>query len=180
MTVLILPGLGGSGPAHWQSFWERHYGYRRVEQDDWDAPVRERWLLCLEQAVAESPSPVWLVAHSLACVLVAHYAPRGQGRVAGALLVAPADVDSARHTPEVTRSFAPIPLAKLPFRSVVVASCNDPYMELERARELSRAWGARFVDAGERGHLNAESNLGLWPEGHALFEELSGEMESVP
>lgn len=180
MTVLVLPGWGGSGPAHWQSLWEREYGYRRVEQDDWEAPVRDAWVARLDEAVRASAGQVWLVAHSLACALVAHFAASARGRVAGALLVAPADVECVVRTPEVVRSFAPLPMSELPFRSVVVASADDPYMDLERARELARAWGSRFVDAGRCGHLNADSNLGLWPEGHALLEGLRCEAGDEP
>jgi len=32
------------GPQHWQSLWERdHPEYRRVQQKDWDTPLREDW-----------------------------------------------------------------------------------------------------------------------------------------
>jgi predicted alpha/beta hydrolase family esterase len=37
---------------------------------------------------------------------------------------------------------------------------------------MARDWGARFVDAGARGHLNGESGLGDWPEGRELLNEL--------
>jgi predicted alpha/beta hydrolase family esterase len=38
--------------------------------------------------------------------------------------------------------------------------------------ELARVRGARYVDAGPLGHLNSDSNLGMWPRGQALPEEL--------
>lgn len=172
--MLILPGLGGSGPEHWQTRWEALYpGSVRVEQRDWDHPRREDWLAALGAAVAAAGEPVALVAHSLGCALVAHAAARPYAAaVTAALLVAPADVDSPAHTPPETRDFAPLPLRPLPFPSTVVASQDDPYVTLARARELAAAWGGEFVDAGPRGHLNAASGLGDWPDGRRHLEAL--------
>ena len=172
--VLVIPGLGGSGPEHWQTRWEALYPrHLRVSQRDWDAPDRQAWLAALEDALAAVAEPAVLAAHSLGCALVAHAASRPfAARIAAALLVAPADVDSPERTPPETRSFAPMPLAPLPFPSTVVASQDDPYVSLARARAFAAAWGAAFVDAGARGHLNAASGLGDWPEGRRLFAAL--------
>jgi predicted alpha/beta hydrolase family esterase len=172
--VLILPGLAGSGPDHWQTRWERFYPrHRRVEQRDWDHPDREGWLATLEGALEAAGEPVALVAHSLGCALVAHAAGRPfAARVRAAFLVAPADVDSPICTPVETHVFAPMPLPRLPFPATVVASRTDPYVTLERARGFAHAWGAELVDAGPLGHLNADSGLGDWPAGRAIFEAL--------
>lgn len=173
-TVLIVPGLGGSGPLHWQSRWEASDPRCvRVAQRSWDEPLLADWEATLERAVLAASGPVVLVAHSLGAVLVAHWAEGGSvARVAGALLVAPPDVESPEHVPEAIRHFAPIPRTPLPFVSIVVASRDDPYARFECARGLAAAWGSRLVDVGECGHINADSNLGLWPEGHALLAEL--------
>ncbi|HPR06238.1 MAG TPA: alpha/beta hydrolase [Denitromonas sp.] len=172
-TWLMLPGLGGSGPAHWQSHWTRALPQlRRVVQHDWDAPSRRDWINTLDAAVRGSHGEVILVAHSLACALVAHWARQHTGRVRGALLVAPADVDSTEHTPEVVRGFAPMPLQALPFPSIVVASEDDPYVSMARARQFAEAWGSRIENIGPAGHINAESGLGNWPDGLALLESL--------
>ena len=172
--VLIVPGLNGSGPAHWQSRWESLYPRTaRVAQRDWDHPDREEWRSTLEGAIAAAPEPVVLVAHSLGCALVAHMASRPlAARIVAALLVAPADVDSPEHTPPETRGFAPMPMAPLPFPATVVASEDDPFVALARAQAFAAAWGATFVDAGRKGHLNADSGLGDWPEGHRQLEAL--------
>ena len=142
--MLIIPGLGGSGPQHWQTRWESLYPRtRRVTQRDWDRPDCEAWRTALESAIAATPDPVLLVAHSLGCALVAHLASRPAAqRIAAALLVAPADVDSPERTPQETRSFAPMPTAPLPFPATVVASEDDPYVTLPRARAFAAAWGA--------------------------------------
>ena len=173
MTVLVLPGYGDSGPAHWQTLWEQRYGYTRVAQADWLAPQRDDWVRTLEEAVRRASAPVILVAHSLGCILVAHWARRGSvARVAGALLVAPPDVDETQILIPEVESFAPVPTGRLPFRSIVVASTTDPYVTAVRARAMADGWGAAFVDAGDAGHVNAESNLGDWPDGHRLLDEL--------
>ena len=165
--LLIVPGLSGSGPEHWQTRWESLYSRTlRVAQRDWDHPDCAEWLSTLEGAVASAPEPVVLVAHSLGCALVAHLASRPiAARIVGALLVAPADVDSPERTPAATRSFAPMPRVPLPFPATVLASEDDPYVSLTRARAFAVAWGATFVDTGPKGHLNADSGLGDWPEG---------------
>lgn len=172
-SVLVLPGLGGSGPGHWQSLWERAYGYRRVEQANWDQPKLADWLSSLSRAVGDSDGDVVLVAHSLACSLVAHFAQLGGAapqRVLGAFLVSPADVESRRCTPDEVRCFSPIPLSRLPFPARVLTSSDDPYVDRERAELFAGRWGAEFVDIGCAGHINASSGLGAWPAGHAQLE----------
>ena len=172
--VLVVPGLGGSGPAHWQTRWEALYPrHRRVQQRDWDHPDREDWLATLGAALEAAAEPAVLVAHSLGCILVAHAAARPfAARIAAALLVAPADVDSFDPAFAPTRSFAPVPLDRLPFPATVVASRNDPYATLARARLFAGAWGSELVDLGSCGHINADSGLDDWPLGRRLFEAL--------
>jgi predicted alpha/beta hydrolase family esterase len=173
MTILIVPGLGNSGPEHWQTHWEQHYGYPRVQQHNWDQPIQADWVQTLEKTVAAAGPDVVLVGHSLGCITIAHWASTTRHRIKGALLVAPADVDRPDMPVEIL-NFAPIPLTHLSFPSIVVASTNDEYMTLERAQQLAQAWGSRFVNIGALGHINSESGLGLWPEGHALLRELVG------
>lgn len=171
--VLTLPGWQSSGPTHWQSLWERQYGDQRVEQHDWMRPLRGDWMARLEEVLLARAAPQVLVAHSLGCILVAAWAAhsRHTHRVKGALLVAPGDVEHDDLRP-LLPGWAPIPQHKLPFPAVLVGSRNDLYCRFERACHLADAWGARFVDQGEAGHINAESGLGDWPEGRALLQEL--------
>ncbi|AWK88905.1 RBBP9/YdeN family alpha/beta hydrolase [Azospirillum thermophilum] len=183
-TVLILPGLGNSPPGHWQSWLERRMpALRRVDLGDWDAPAPEVWAARLEEAVtaAVTPAagkvagPVVLVAHSLSCILVARWAASGTpavGKVAGALLVAPPDVDAPDGIPAEAARFAPVPVDPLPFPALVVGSRNDPYCRAERACAFAVAWGADFIDAGEAGHINADSGHGPWPMGETLLRHL--------
>ena len=173
LTVLILPGWQNSGPQHWQSRWEALHGYTRVQQHDWMLPLRGDWMSQLEEAVLAAPGPVVLAAHSLGCVLTAAWAShsRHTHRVQGALLVAPGD-PQREALRAVLKSWSPVPLQRLPFPSTLLASHDDPYCSLERAQQFANAWGSEFVDYGNRGHINAESGLGDWPEGHALLSRL--------
>jgi predicted alpha/beta hydrolase family esterase len=168
--VLIVPGLGGSGPDHWQTAWEARLARcTRVVQRDWDHPDREEWLQALRRTIAAAGEPVVAVAHSLGCALIAHAVSRWPSLVdralRAALLVAPADVDSPAHTPPETRGFAPMPRARLPFPATVIASRDDPFVTIERARAFAASWRAQFIDAGSLGHINAASGLGAWPTG---------------
>jgi uncharacterized protein len=180
-SVLIVPGLGGSGEEHWQTHLEHSLpGAQRVHQDDWDRPDLSSWLEKLAAAVESRPGSI-VVAHSLGCPLVVHLASRRPDLwIAAALLVAPADVDSASHTPAHIRGFAPMPSLRLPFRSIVVASKNDPYMEPARARELAAAWGAGLVDAGASGHINVQAGFGPWPAGERIVNSLISEQRHAP
>lgn len=172
--VLILPGLWNSGPQHWQTLWENtHPQWIRVEQRDWERPHRDDWVDTLEQAVRACSEPPYLIAHSLGCALVAHWSQAKTGsRVAGAFLVAPSDVDAPSY-PEGTHGFKPMPLAPLPFRSLVVASSNDEYVTIDRARQFADAWGSELVIIGDAGHINSASGLGNWPMGAELFRRFA-------
>ena len=175
-TVLTVPGLGGSGVDHWQTIWERERtDTARAELGMWDAPRRNAWVTRLDQEIRAARAPVVLVAHSLGCLAVVWWATRSptppERAVAGALLVAPADVDRT-DAPLALRRFAPAPARLLPFPSIVVASDNDPWMPLEHARGRAAVWGGEFVDAGALGHINADSGIGAWPAGEALLEQL--------
>ena len=171
--ILILPGYADSEPDHWQSHWERADPVcRRVVQDDWLEPRLDDWLATLDRYVRECDSPPVLAAHSLACALVAHWAMRAAAPVKAALLVAPADVDSPLHTPEEVRGFSPIPLARLSFPSIVVASTDDPFVSLERAEAFAGAWGSRLITLPNARHINADAGYGPWPEGQKLLQDL--------
>ena len=172
-TVLTVPGLNGSGASHWQTLWEQSRpDTSRVDLGMWNVPHRNAWVTKLDQAVSQARAPVILVGHSLGCLAIAWWAtlsPQPYGwPVAGALLVAPADVDRADARPELS-GFAPTPRGPLPFPSITVASSDDPWVSIERAHSMAVDWGSHFVDIGSHGHINAASGLGWWPEGQELL-----------
>lgn len=172
--LLIIPGLGGSGETHWQSLWFNKFeNSTRIVQKNWNQPNLESWLKELNANILKLDCPIILVAHSLAVSLVLHWVQRNPiSTIKGALLVAPADVDSPDHTPEILRGFAMMPISRLPFASIVVASENDEYVSLDRAQYFAEKWGSEFINIGSKGHINSESNLALWEEGQAILETL--------
>ena len=176
--VLVLPGWHNSGPAHWQSRWEQLFPVmRRVQQGNWETPQREDWIANLDGAITQCKKPVLLIGHSLGCITIAHWARQHRHRVAGALLVAPADVERRTVAPALRR-FAPIPTARLPFPSLVIASDNDRCCDPWRAAELASLWGAELHFHYGAGHINADSGLGDWTEGLVLLNEWLRGVES--
>ena len=170
-SILIVPGLGGSGPDHWQSRWEAKLPTaRRVMQADWDRPEAATWIAALRAAMAQGDKPLVIVAHSLG-VIAAARALEGDGSrpVAGAFLVAPPSESTIAGIPEVAPDFRPYPRAPLPCPSILVASTDDPYTSLEEAEALAKDWQAAFLNAGAAGHINTESGHGPWPEGLMSF-----------
>lgn len=176
IRFLTVPGLASSGPQHWQTIWEQQYPelFDRVQQDNWDWPVKTDWVARLQSDISRLTSPTFLVAHSLGCITVAHWArEHNPGLIQGALLVAPADAELSKRLNFVV-GFTPIPATPFPFKSIVVASTNDRYASIERSRQFAAQWGSDFVNLGKKGHINAVSGLGDWAEGKEILEELSG------
>ncbi len=177
VTTLILPGIGNSGPEHWQSQWERRDAtFIRVAQNEWDAPRRADWVAVLDSAIMSQKNHVVLVSHSSACALVAHWitaTPAAHhARVRGALLVAPSDPEGPSY-PVGPSGFAPVPMVALPFRSIVVSSDDDVYVTEAQARKFAKAWGSEFVLMPGAGHINVASGHGPWHDGFALLQSLT-------
>lgn len=170
--VLILPGIGDAGPDHWQTLWEKSNGnFQKVQQNDWDHPVCGDWVNALEKSVEASGPNVILVAHSLACLLVAHWTANTHSEIRGAFLAAPPDPLGPNFPKEAT-GFMPVPLRRFSFPSIVVASTNDDFGRVEFAKQLSSSWGSQFVNIGAAGHINSSSCLGHWREGFSIFQTL--------
>jgi len=171
--ILILPGLGNSGPGHWQRRWaERFSTGRIVEQEDWDNPDVRDWTAAIVEAVEAAERPVVLIAHSLAVSALVHAAPRlPEGKVIGAFLVSPPDHEGEA-VPREARSFDDVPRDPLPFPSLLVASTNDALVSPERAADMAASWGSELHLAGEAGHINLASGHGPWPEGLLMFTRL--------
>jgi uncharacterized protein len=191
---LILPGWQNSGALHWQSHWEAQLPAQRVTQHDWMRPLRGDWitrledqilLICehstqetrrryAENASKNSEEDIVLIAHSLGCHLVAAWSALSKQthRIKGALLVAPPDGIREQFPPEL-KSWRPPVLQKLPFPSICVISSNDPFCELQPGKDMAAAWGSELIELGDKGHINADSGLGDWPQGRALLARLA-------
>jgi predicted alpha/beta hydrolase family esterase len=171
IDILIVPGRTNSGPDHWQSRWQRHLKTaRRVEQTDWDQPICADWVANIVADVRGATRPAILVAHSCGVSAVAHAAPLlGEVGIAGAFLVAPADLDGSDEWPAAHGGFAPTPMERLPFPSRLIGSSNDPHCHVERAKEFAAAWGSDLSIVANAGHINTASGHGPWPEGLLTF-----------
>ncbi|GAA2031492.1 alpha/beta hydrolase [Agromyces tropicus] len=173
--VVIVPGIFGSGPTHWQTRWEQALpDARRFAPSSWDEPDVDDWVAAIDRAIADAPTPPMVVAHSLGCLAVAEWAVRtdaAAARVAGVFLVAPPDPDAPAY-PAGAAAFA-IADGPLGVPAVVLASSDDPYAAPSRIASFAARWGAGLVELGERGHVNADSGLGEWPEGLRLLEDFT-------
>lgn len=171
-SIIIVPGWRDSGPGHWQSLWaEQLPGAVRVQQDDWITPSRQAWVGTLARQILDAGGPVVIAAHSLGCMATVYLPCEAAQRIQGALLVAPADPERRG----VLADFAPVPYQSLSYRSIIVASNNDPYCPVRTAGAYARAWGSEFVRLQNAGHINIESGFGAWPLGLALLQSLVGD-----
>ncbi len=182
VRYLIVPGWQGSPAEHWQSHWQQVLpDCSRVEQDDWLLPERQAWIAQLERQIAADRRPVVLIAHSLGCVTVAHWAAQASpallARVQGALLVAPADVERL-DCPAALCNFAPMPSSSLPFPSVLVGSSDDHAAEAQRALQFAQQWGSDAVILPKAGHINVQSGHQRWEEGFTWLYQVQERSET--
>ncbi len=173
INYLIIPGLGNSGPDHWQTFFENSgENFIRVLQQDWEAPYCEDWISTIDRAVSEfNPSSVVLIGHSMGCTAIAHWVKKYQKKIKGALLVAPSDLEAPVYKFPAT-GFTPIPMEKFNFKTIVVASENDEWVSWERAKFFATNWGSEFINLGKAGHINVASGFGDWKEGLDILKKL--------
>ena len=177
LPVLVVPGLNDSGPGHWQTRWQqRHRQFRRVVQPDWATPDLNRWAARVATAIDGCAAPPLVVAHGFGCLATLRATFLFERRIAGAMLVAPAD-------PDRFGALSRLPSKPLPYPSLLLASSDDPWLKFTKAGALATRWGARFVPVGYAGHVNVESGHGAWPEGHRALtvfaEELAPRLEAA-
>lgn len=170
-SFLILHGLGGSGPDHWQT-WLYHelikYGEQAYYPDfpEPDHPIKNDWLERLHMILSEIPEEdeLIVVAHSLACILWFHYATSSPKRKANkAILVSPPSL----HTNfDAVNTFFPLPTrlsdsSKGAEKTVIIQSSNDPYCCVEDTIYYQDL-GIPHVTLPKMGHINTESGQGPW------------------
>ena len=174
-TTLIVPGLHGSGPDHWQTWFERQLsGCIRVVQSDWSVPDLPRWSARLRRELSRAPGRIYVVAHSFGCLAAVQAAFDYRESIDGLMLVAPAD-------PERFGLSVAIPERPLGVPAVLVASTNDPWMSFRSALKWSEDWGAELVNLGPAGHINPPSGYGPWPRGLSILRDLRHErFERMP
>lgn len=188
-TVLIVPGLRGHVPEHWQTLLAAELSSENIpnltvpplELDGLSCAAR---VAAIEAALAGIAGPVVLVAHSAGVLMVAHWAARHMRHtqrirpIAGALLVTPPDLDAPwppnYPSPDVlrTQGWAPPPDGPLPFPSILCASDNDHLASPEAVRRMAAGWGSEVLELGMAGHMNPASGHGHWPQALPLVRRL--------
>jgi len=176
-TILIVPGLRDHVEDHWQTHLERRLpNARSVAPLEADKLSRAARVAALDAALAAIDGPVILVAHSAGVMITVHWARQATRKIHGALLAAPADLESPMPAgypaPDAidANGWTPVPTGRLPFPSIVAASRNDPLARFERVEVLAAGWGSKLVDLGEVGHLNPASGYGEWHDAERLIE----------
>lgn len=166
-SYVTVPGISDSGPEHWQTWIEQVIGdVARISVSDWRTPSLNTWLNAIDAVIMTQWKPTILIAHSFGALAAAQYAIEEPTRIAGVMLVAPAD--PARFADARHLTLAPVPCAGL-----LVASRNDPWMEMRVAQRWSHIWRLKLIDEGEAGHINVASGHGAWPAGLTYLARLS-------
>ncbi|WP_434339850.1 RBBP9/YdeN family alpha/beta hydrolase [Motilimonas cestriensis] len=185
-TIVNVPGYTNAGPQHWQTIIENKYrNVVRVQQDNWENPIREQWIMGVNNTVSQIEGNVILVGHSCGAVAIAQWALQyaktnvyegsnvNGSKVIGALLVAPADIDadSAIKPIQVQR---PLPKEQLPFSTILAYSDNDDHTALERSLWMVDQWGSQGVLFKGASHFHTEAGFGEWLAGEAMINKLAG------
>jgi len=169
--VLILPGWLDSEPDHWQSLWQSRFGWKRVQQNDWNEPKKADWVKNIAREIKKQKKAPVVITHSLGGIALAQAVKQNPSLpVRGAFIVAPADLDRPDMPKEIV-DFRPVPLENLPFPSIVAASHNDPFVDIKRAKQFAKHWGSELIDVGPQGHINVLAGMGEWPEGLEILTD---------
>ncbi|ONI85658.1 hypothetical protein ALI22I_28235 [Saccharothrix sp. ALI-22-I] len=175
--TLILHGLGGSGPAHWQNWLAGELAHHGGSVDlpqfsSPDSPQLSVWLDELRSHLAAMPADGSVervvVAHSLAGLLWLHHAGGSFDpvlRVDRVLLVAPPAPDFAGE-PLIASFLHPVldPTAvrRAAVSTRLVVGEGDPYCGLTQAKELAEALRIELDVIVGGGHLNVDAGYGPW------------------
>jgi len=170
-SFLILHGLQGSGPDHWQSWLARRlreHGSRvsYPELPEPNAPRLDSWLEALDRELRD-PADVVVVCHSLACVLWLQHGHRALPArpVARVLLVAPpspsVELPGARGF--FPLSVEPGEVARAAGSTLIVWSDDDPYCPEGAERLYAEPLELRSCKLAGRGHINPDAGFGPWP-----------------
>jgi uncharacterized protein len=181
-TTIMVPGLRNSGPDHWQTWLESQLSETiRVHQSDWNTPDITSWVENVKAAIQSTENRIIIVAHSFGVVASLIAASEFSERIAGALLVAPADpsrftINGERINQDSLELqvglYDLMPKLHTGYPTVIAASTNDHCMPFKRTAWWANTWGSKLVNLGNAGHVNADSGYGAWPQGLALYNEL--------
>ncbi|KAA5828745.1 alpha/beta fold hydrolase [Saccharopolyspora hirsuta] len=175
MHVLLVHGMTGSGPWHWQQWLAGQLRDRGVAVDlpslpGPDRPVLADWLPVLRERLAAVPKEAELVvaAHSCGVALWLHHAATIGGssrRADRVLLVAPPapdwqHPDAQGITPYPTDAAA---LRRAAGITRLVVGTGDPYLSMYRAHALAESLQVEMDVILDGEHLNTDAGYGPWP-----------------
>lgn len=171
---LIIPGYKGSGEMHWQTLWQNGplWNSERVEFENNLSVNKTDWVKPVLNKIINSDDTYTVIAHSLGCLAFVHtYARYVLPNITAALLVAPPDVEQNSNA-LFLNDFGPLPKFDFDIPTFLIASSTDPYCSLSRAEKLASQWNCTFINIGDKGHINSNSHLGLWPHGLKFLQQL--------
>jgi hypothetical protein len=170
-AFLILHGLGGSGPGHWQRWLAERlvqggHSVRFPDLPDPDSPDPERWKhdAQAELAQLEGDDRV-VICHSLSCITWLALSTEIQRPVRRVALVAPPSVNAG--LPELVPFFPVMATAQdvaaAAGHTRLVCSDNDPYCPEGAAALYGGPLDLPIDLRPGDGHLNVDAGLGPWP-----------------
>jgi uncharacterized protein len=165
-SFLILHGLRGSGPGHWQTWLAarlRADGERVAYPDlpDAELPSLPAWREALGGELAALPAgETIVVCHSLACLLWLHHVSEGGAQADRALLVAPPSESAG--IAEIAEFF-PVPLPRLADGARLVCGDNDPYCPEGADTLYGEPLGIPADVLPGASHIHPETGYGPWP-----------------
>ena len=168
---LILHGLEGSGPEHWQTWLAGRLRERgeRMSYPDLPEPLDPHpadWVRALDAELAMLDSPT-VVCHSLACLLWLRVAARPSDAAIAdrVLLVAPPwrkDLEPvARFLEHGARARD---VARAARETLIVCSDEDPYCPPGAVETYAEPLGVPAHVIPGAGHINTDAGYGEWPE----------------
>ncbi|WP_144555912.1 alpha/beta hydrolase [Bacillus sp. X1(2014)] len=171
-SFVIIHGLGGSGPDHWQTWLAQeltrnNYHVQYPTFTNFDSPNKSVWLKELSATLRMIPegNNLTVITHSLGCLLWLHYASTLNKPIANrVILVAP---PSPNHILTEAKSFYPVPLdgnnlTNAAENTLFIHSSNDPYCSLADVKSYSNL-SFPSITIPNAGHINTQSGHGKWP-----------------
>lgn len=163
--VLILHGWGGSDAPHWQAELAgeiaKNYGTVSFPLlDNCHFPSKNRWVKQVK-TVLEEFKPDTVVCHSLANTLWFWLCEEEILTVKRLFMVSPPSL----HTTEATiKTFFPCNIPQdIHAKEVhMIISDDDPWVQMQEAKELAAHYNIPLTILKNAGHINADSGYGKW------------------
>ncbi|WP_457745592.1 RBBP9/YdeN family alpha/beta hydrolase [Sulfurimonas sp.] len=163
--ILILHGWGGSDHPHWQSELAsqiaKNYGTVSFPLlNNCHFPSKNRWVKQVKQ-ILEEFKPNIVVCHSLANTLWFWLCQEELKELDKLIIVSPPSLNTTEAT---IKTFFPCEIPQNVYAKEVelIVSDNDPWIELDEAKNIARAIGANYTVIKNAGHINADSGYGKW------------------